>query len=265
MPIKLVAVDLDDTLLDKRLGISLRTRAAIRQAVAQGVTVTVATGRMYCSALPYARQLDLDVPIITYNGGLIKSSLSNEVLFHRGIDPEIAKQILALFQERGWYIQAYVDDVLYVKEVNDKARYYENIAGVKAVAVGDRLYTLFDQPTKLLAMAETDEIKEINNIIQNRFAGNIYTAISKPNYLEMTHPTANKGKALEFLATKLNISREEVMAVGDSNNDLDMIRYAGFGVAMGNAADKIKAAAQAVTFGNNEDGVAEAIEKYVLC
>ncbi len=265
MSIKLIAVDLDDTLLNEQQGISPRTQQVIRRAVAQGVNVTVATGRMYRSALPYATQLNLDVPIITYNGGLIKCSLSGETLFHREIEPEIAKQILALFQEQGWYIQAYVDDVLYVKERNDKARYYEKIAGVKAEVVGDRLYSLFNGAIKLLAMAEPSEIEQINRIIQSRFAGKIYTAVSKPNYLEMTHPTVNKGKALEFLAARLEINREEIMAVGDSNNDLDMIMYAGFGVAMGNASDKIKAAAQAVTFANNEDGVAEAIEKYVLC
>ena len=110
MDIKLVALDLDDTLLTKSLTVSPRTQEVIAQAVAQGVTVTVATGRMYSSALPYAQQLKLDVPLITYNGGLIRSCLSGETIHHQPIAEAVAHQILALFKEKGWYIQAYVDD-----------------------------------------------------------------------------------------------------------------------------------------------------------
>ena len=96
------------------------------------------------------------------------------------------------------------------------------------------------------------------------FPGQLYATSSKPGYVEMMHPAVNKGQALAFLADKLKINQNEVMAVGDSLNDIDMLKFAGFGVAMGNAAPEVKAAAQAVTRSNNEDGVAEAIEKYAL-
>lgn len=264
MSIKLVAVDMDDTLLDNSIAISPRTREVISQAVAQGVTVTIATGRMYCSALPFAQQLGLDVPLITYNGALIKASLSGETFYHRAINQQLAWEVLKLFKEKGWYIQSYLHDKLYVEEMNDKARYYENLAGVKAEAVGEALYTLPGEPTKLLAMAEPDKIGEIRDIVRARFGERLFVTNSKPNYLEMVDPRVNKGVALAYLAEKLGITRSDVMAIGDSNNDLDMIEYAGFGVAMGNASDRVKAAAQAVTCCNDEDGVAEAIVKYVL-
>ena len=108
-------------------------------------------------------------------------------------------------------------------------------------------------------------MQEISRLVQENFGDRLTVTNSKPTYLEMVNPQANKGAALAYLAEKLDIKQEEVMAIGDSNNDLDMIRYAGWGVAMGNAADKVKAAARFVTTRNDEDGVAEAVVKYVLC
>jgi hypothetical protein len=263
MAVKLVALDLDDTLLDEARLVSDRAKQAIRGAVAKGVTVIIATGRMYRSALPYALQLDLDVPLITYNGALVKCSMSGETLLHRPVDAATAAQVLELFRQRGWYIQVYRDDQLYVRERDENARYYEYIADVDAIPVGDRLYDAVET-TKLLAMDDPASIPEIYQTVEQAFGDKLYLTISKPNYLEILNPKASKGLALAYLAERLGIDRSEVMAVGDSLNDLDMIEYAGLGVAMGNSRPEVKAAAQAVTAGNDADGVAEAIEKYVL-
>ncbi len=264
MDIKLVALDLDETLLNKSLIVSPRTREAIAQAIAKGVTVTVATGRMYSSALIYAKQLGLDVPLITYNGGLIRRVQSGETLYHMPVDEQVAQEVLALFRENSWYIQSYVDDILYVAEHNETSRYYERMTGIKAVALGDAFYTMAGAPTKMLALTGEDKMGEIESKIRSAFGDRLCIARSKATYLEMTHPDVNKGHALAFLAEKLHITREQVMAVGDSQNDLDMIQYAGWGVAMDNAAANVKAAAQAVTGHHDADGVAEAIEKFVL-
>lgn len=262
--IKLVAVDMDGTLLNGQHAITPRTADVIRRAVNQGVAVTIATGRMYSSAAPYARQMEMDVPIITYNGAMISSALTGERLYHQPIEQESAREIVSLFRGRGWYIQTYIDDVLYIEEANEKSDYYTRMAGVDAVSLGQELYSVQGAPTKMLAIAEPDEICEIAEVVCTRFAGRIGAAVSNPRYLEMNQPGINKGTAIAFLADKLHLQREEIMAVGDSQNDLDMITYAGLGVAMGNASDRVKAAAQAVTASNEEDGVAAAIEKYVL-
>jgi len=264
MSVKLVAIDLDDTLLDNSRTISPRARAAIAAAVAQGVTVTVATGRMFPSALPYARQLGLDVPLITYNGALVRCGLSGETLLHKPLDPAAAGAVLALFRERGWYVQVYLDDVLYVRERDASARRYEEIAGVTAVPVGDGLWSLAGAPTKMLAMADPERIPAIDAAVRAACGRRVYTAASKPYYLEITHPDATKGAALAFLAGRLGIGRGAVMAIGDSVNDLDMIEYAGLGVAMGNAGEQVREAADAVTAANDADGVAAAIEEFVL-
>ena len=262
--IKLVALDMDDTLLNKQAEISARSSDVIRRAIAQGVTVTIATGRMFRSAQPFAARLGLDVPLITYNGALVRAALSGETLLHRPIDAEIAAEVLAIFKKRGWYLQSYVDDVLYVAEMNDKARYYENLAKVKAFSLGDEFYSRRQSPTKLLAMAEPDQVAEMKQVLQTRFGERLYLAISKPTYLEMVNPLVNKGTALSFLAERMGIDRGQVMAVGDSFNDLDMIEYAGWGVAMGNAPEAVKSRAKAVVSANDKDGVAEAFERFIL-
>lgn len=262
--IKLVALDMDDTLLSAGHEISARNADVIRRATAQGVTVTIATGRMFRSAQPFAQGLGLDVPLITYNGALVKNLLSGETLLHRPIAAEAAAQVLTIFKQKGWYLQSYVDDVLYVAERNEKALYYEKLARVSATALGDDFYTWRQTPTKMLAMAEPNEVKVMQKLLQSLFGDKLYLALSKPTYLEMVNPAVNKGTALAFLAEKLGIERQEVMAVGDSFNDLDMIEYAGLGVAMGNAPEEVKSRAQAVVGTNDNDGVAQAFERYVL-
>lgn len=264
MAIKLVAVDMDDTLLDGTLQVSPRTCEAIRKAQEQGVVVTIATGRMFSSALPFAHQLNIEVPIITYNGGMVRYPSSKEMVYHEFIEGEVGNRIVELFRQRGWYLQSYMNDELYVVERCDKAKGYEKLAGIQAVAVGDEFYSMKHEATKMLSIAEPHEIQEIQRVVNKEFSGKIFAATSKATYLELTHPSVNKGHALEMLATKLGIRREEIMAIGDSNNDYPMIEYAGFGVAMGNASERVKAIAQAVTAHNNAHGVAEAIEKYIL-
>lgn len=264
MAIKLVAVDMDDTLLDGTLQVSPRTCEAIHKAQEQGVIVTIATGRMFVSALPFAQQLNIQAPLITYNGGMVRYPVSQEMVFHKTIEADVAGNVVALFRQHGWYLQSYMNDALYVVERCEKARSYERLADIKAVAVGNEFYSMKHEPTKMLTIAEPHEIQEIQRVINREFPGEIFTATSKSNYLELTHPSVNKGSALAILAERLNISREEIMAIGDSNNDYPMIEYAGFGVAMGNASERVKGIAQAITAHNNAHGVAEAIEKYIL-
>lgn len=263
-PIRLVAVDLDDTLLNQKNEISTRTAEAITAAVEQGVTVTLATGRMFCSAQVYAKQLGLNVPLITYNGALIRQALSEEELYHQPIEVSVAREILQYFREQGLYIQSYMDDKLYVEEINDQAKWYMNHANVPAYALGDKLYDLPQGPTKLLAVTKPDDVPNAIQKVQAKFGDFIGATSSKPGFVEMMDKRVSKGLALAALADKLGITAAEVMAVGDSHNDLAMIRWAGFGVAMGNAKDAVKAEAQAVTTRNDEDGVAAAIEQYVL-
>jgi len=264
MAIKLVAIDMDDTLLDGTLQVSPRTCEAIHKAQEQGVIVTIATGRMFTSALPFAHKLNMQHPIISYNGGMIRYASSKEMVFHQFIASDVAGQIVELCRQRGWYLQSYMNDELYVVERCAKAKSYEQLAGIDAVALGQDFYSMKHEPTKMLSIGEPHEIQEIQKIVNEKFAGKIFAATSKSTYLELTHPSVNKGHALALLAEKLGIRQEEVMAIGDSNNDYPMLEYAGFGVAMGNASERVKSIAKAVTGHHNAHGVAEALEKYII-
>lgn len=262
--IKLIAIDMDDTLLDPAQQVTERTKEAIRRAMEAGVAVTIATGRMFQSTLPFARELGIGLPLITYNGALIRHGISGATLFHRPIAAELAQGVAELFLQRGWYLQKYVDDRLYVSELDENARFYADYARVEAFALGNEFYRMTEAPTKLLSMGDPDELNEIRLAVSALYGDRLYLASSKKRYLEMVDARVNKGEALAFLAEMLGVVQDEVMAIGDSMNDVDMIEYAGCGVAMGNANAAVREAADHITATNAEDGVAAAIEKYVL-
>lgn len=264
MSIKLIAMDLDDTLLNEVQQISPRTREAVRLAMNRGVAVTIATGRMFCSTLPFARELRLKLPLITYNGAMVREIETGQTLFHRPIPVNTAQAVGDLFRKQGWYLQKYVDDALYVPEMGPDALYYANYAGVKAIPLGDKFYEMIEAPTKMLSMGDRPLLDEISAKLTEFWGDRLYMASSKTRYLELVDSGVNKGEALGHLAAGLGIRQADVLAIGDSMNDVDMIEYAGVGVAMGNANEKVRAAADFVTLSNAEDGVATAIEKFVL-
>lgn len=262
--IKLMVFDLDDTLLNHDISISQRTLQAIRHAVNQGINVTLATGRMYQSTAFFARQLEIHLPIITYNGAMINDYPSGKVLFHSPINLQTARQVLQLCQEQKWYIQSYINDELYVREVNENAKKYAEITGANPIPVGEKLYAIQEEPTKMLAIAEPAMVEKMQEMFKSRLGNSLSVTESKPTYLEITNPEVNKGNALQFIAEKLNIKQCEILAVGNGENDISMFDYAGLGIAVGNAAPIVKKAAQLITGTNDDDGVADVIEKYIL-
>ena len=264
MTIKLIAMDMDDTLLNEKHQISPSTQKTIRLAMDQGVAVTIATGRMFCSTLPFAKDLGLNCPLINYNGAMVRDMVSGKTLFHHPIDRETAGAVASFFRERAWYLQKHVDDLLYVFELDENVKYYADYARVEAIPLGNDFYTMPEAPTKFLSLADQPLLDEIKAELEQRWGDRLCLASSRTRYLEMVDVGVNKGEALAFLAGSLGIRPSEVMAIGDGMNDLDMIKYAGIGVAMGNAKDLVREAADYVTLSNSQDGVAAAIEKFVL-
>lgn len=260
MKIKLIASDMDDTLLNNDREISPRNLAAIRQALAAGLVFTLATGRMYRSIQPFARQLQLDVPLIAYNGALVKGALSEKVYVRRPLQLATALAVLDYCRAKGYYVQAYVDDDLLVKEENAYSRMYSRIAGVPTTAVGDGVYQLAKAPHKLLLMTAAADFAAAWQDIETRFAGRLDVTSSKDNFLELMEPGVNKWVAVKELAAGFGIKPEEIMCIGDSNNDLTMIANAGLGVAVANAKPQVQQAAKLITASNDNDGVALAIE-----
>lgn len=264
MNYKLIAVDLDDSLLGSDLQISARNREALTKAMEKGVLVTIATGRMFKSALVYAHQLGLDVPIITYQGGLIKNAFSQDVLYNKTLPLDICQKIIQICKEKSLHLQVYIGDEYYFEEDNKYSDMYHKHVGVKGQAVGPLDKFLVDAPNKLLIIDEPDRIVEMRDKFTGFFDSQIEITTSKPEYLEFTHKDATKGKALEYLANLKGIERESVIAIGDSYNDISMFKYAGLAVAMENAPEDVKIHADYITSKNDEDGVAQAIDRFIL-
>ena len=264
MAVKLVAIDLDDTLLDSVFHISQAGKAAIKEAVGQGVVVTIASGRMFSAVLPIADELGIDVPLITYNGALIKSARSKEVSPHLPVPCDTAREVIRYAMENNLHINAYIDDVVYVNKMSEEAIMYRNRYDAKMVVVDDLLKFVQQDPTKLLIIAREDIAKSHVPLLRARFGDRLNIAISLPTFVEIVNKGASKGQALMALAGRFGIKREETMAIGDSENDIEMLKAAGLGVAVANASDEVKAEADYVTRACDGEGVAEAFDAFVL-
>jgi Cof subfamily protein (haloacid dehalogenase superfamily) len=264
MSFKMLALDLDDTLLNADSRISEQNQIAIRRAAESGVLVTLATGRMFRSALPYARELEIDLPLITYHGALIRTADQKQTLCHTPVPLPLAHEVASYCREHGYHVNAYIDDELFVDEENEFSSYYQNIAKIKVTAVGDLASFLSVPPTKLTVINREGLLPPLQNQLISRFGTELAIVMSRPHFLEITDRLATKGQALKFLADMHHIHRDDVAAIGDSYNDIDMLLYAGTGVAVANAPDDVLAAADVVTASNLEHGVAEFINKYLF-
>lgn len=266
--IKLIASDLDDTLLDQNSRLSEENKQAIGEARAKGLIFTLATGRMFQSAAPFARQLNLspDKPIICYNGALIKR-LSGETLYECPLGSELSTLIADYGQKQGWTVNVYYDDELYVSAMNEYVEDYLTIAQVEVKVVGDLVDFIQDGKkslSKILIVGPEQETPGRINELRSLVGSQVQLVSSKDKFIEVTSPEAHKGNALLWLAKSLGIEASEVMAIGDGNNDLTMVEMAGIGVAMANAAPKVKEKASYLTGANYEHGVAQALMELVL-
>jgi len=258
---KLVAIDLDGTLLNNDLEISPRAAAAIKEAGKRGVKVTLCTGRMFASAFPYAQELGINVPLITYNGALVKNSMDGEILYERNLPLEDAKDVIKICRNYDCQLNVYYQDKLYIEDQNLWAKKYASRVKVPLNEVHDLLEFLTEPPIKLLAMGEEDVLQLIRQELTGR---QLYITRSQPYFLEILNVEATKGKGLQAVANRLSIDRKHILAIGDNENDIEMFRYAGFAVAMANAEEHVRMHVDYVTKTNDDDGVAEAIEKLVL-
>lgn len=269
MRFRMIAADLDDTLLDKNSKISLRNREAIGRAVGQGVIFVIATGRMFKTSVVYMNELSQngDTPMINYHGALIKKAKSREIILHQPINTGLAASVIEEAERQDCHVSLFIDDNLYIREESEFSRYYQKMVNIELEQVGDLSAFLKNNnssPSKLSIIRWDGRIDEIEAGFRDIFGEKLSVLQSRPHFLEITDQKATKGQALRWLAEREGIKPEEVIAFGDGQNDLDMISYAGLGVAVANARPQVLEAADLITSSNNEDGVAEVIEKYVL-
>lgn len=262
MTYKLLALDIDGTIYERVTDTPLteRTRRAVARVMETGAGVTLATGRTYPSALQFSRDLGLTLPIICYQGSFTSNPITHEIVRETPIPLPLAHPLIGLLQAQGLNPYVYVRDHFYVQEITEAVRQSEKYLNIKAELLTDLIRDIREPPTKIVVTGDAEVIAGVADLVDSHFNGDI-AAMHTYDYLcEIGHPDGSKGKALQRLADSLGVNREQVVAVGDSPNDVDMIRWAGLGVAMGNAPDSVKASADRVTLPASHHGLAILLE-----
>lgn len=246
-------------------------KQAIRSAQAKGIQVAIATGRMYCSALRFHRDVGSTLPILAYQGAWIQDPATQKIYQHLPVSRTTAEQLLDYFESEPLRsllsVHFYINDQLYVREVTPETQLYAKRADIQPIPVGDLRKVLTSDTTKVLALSDDIEIIDqlLGNLRIKYTPAELYLTKSVATFFEATNPVANKGTAVRYLAENLlGLKAHNVMAIGDNFNDVEMLEYAGLGVAMGDAPAEVKAIAQWVAPSVEEDGAAVAIERFVL-
>jgi Cof subfamily protein (haloacid dehalogenase superfamily) len=262
---QLVALDVDGTLVGGDLCVSARNLAAIRRAQEAGVRITLVTGRMFRSARPYADALGIEGPIVCYQGAGVFAAPGGELLRHVPLASPIALAIVRRARAEGLHVQLYAEDRFYVETLNPYAELYARVSGVKPVLV-ESLAAEFAgrDTTKLVVVTDPARAEIVAADLAAEYAERTYVTRSQPEFVEVLDRRVDKGEALRFAASCLGIAPERTLAVGDSWNDVPLLRAAGFAVAMGGAPRDLRDAADAEVADVEHDGVAEALERFVL-
>jgi Cof subfamily protein (haloacid dehalogenase superfamily) len=269
--IKLLILDIDGTIAGHSNEINQQVINAIKKVQNRGINVTIATGRMYRSALRFHQQINSNLPLICYNGAWIQCPVKNKIHSHIPVNSRIGEQLLDYFKEHKFNehieIHCYFDDQLYVNKITEKTKIYAKRSVIQPNLIDDLKTVIKQNTTKILAMCYEPKIMaQIKQEISQSFnSQDIHLTQSSKIYLEMTAPNVNKGEATRYLTEKiLGLKSENVMAIGDNFNDQEMLKYAGFSIAMGDAPPEIKNMANWVAPTVEEDGVAIALEKFLL-
>lgn len=269
MKYRLVAIDMDGTLLNSENHVTDRTREALNKAMEKGVYIILSTGRILKSALYYSDELGLNNPMITCNGAIIVDEDKN-VVFEKSIEKEVVSKIMDILDSEDIYYHFYDKEKFYSKEkVEEILRFYNESGSTFTVDMNT-----FDNKDEVLSDEDIstykfifidDDREKLNNLRSelDKMEG-VETSSSWINNIEAMASGVSKGNAIGIMCDRLGVSLDEVIAIGDGENDLSMLTKAGLGVAMGNASEFVKSHADCVTDTNDQDGVAKVIEKYIL-
>ena len=269
--IQLLVLDIDGTIAGESNEIRQPVKQAIQAAQAKGVKVAIATGRMYCSALRFHQDIGSTLPLLAYQGALIQDPATQTIHRHLTVSPQLASQLLDYFEQPELRsllsVHFYINDQLYVRELTEETKLYAERSSIEPIPVGDLRTTLATEPTKVLALSDDSDLIEhlLGTLRQQYTPAELYLTKSVATFFEATNPWVNKGTAVRYLAEEmLGLQASNVMTIGDNFNDVEMLEYAGIGVAMGNAPTQVQAIARWVAPSVEQDGVAAAIEEFIL-
>jgi len=259
--IRIIAMDLDGTLVKGPHGVTRRVRQAIGAARDAGIEVTIATGRMFRSARRFAADLQVTLPIICYQGSLVRDPVTGVTYQHEVLPTGPAQAAVKFARERGLHVNAYIDDELYMEADTPEGRFYAASSNVPITFVDDLAAAVSAGSTKLVFVMDEDRVLTAIADMDGRFGPAVQATRSHPRFAEVVRRDVNKGLALARVAAVANVSLHQTMGIGDNLNDLDLVRSAGIGVAMSDGDPRVLAAADWITGSYEDDGVAQAIER----
>jgi Cof subfamily protein (haloacid dehalogenase superfamily) len=263
MKYKLIALDLDGTLLDNNKNISSANLEALKKAKDNGAKVVIITGRSRSKTAtqPFLDKLESRELTGYYQGALVVDEFDENPIYSCTLKRSDCKDIYIDAVKRGLNMQVYRGGDAFVEHFDEYSYRYQRHIKCKLNQV-DSLEPLIDSDENLKLLINTSEKQVQRNFeyFYNKYSSRVNVVTSSKNYIEFTHRDATKGNALKFIASRYRIDRSEIIAMGDQLNDVSMIEFAGVGVAMGNAPDAIKAKADMVTLTNDEDGVKHALD-----
>jgi Cof subfamily protein (haloacid dehalogenase superfamily) len=234
-----------------------RTRAAIERVRAAGIPFVVVTGRMFQSVRRY---LVGDDPVVCYQGAVVAEPATGRFLRHEPVPLELAREAVAEIAAEGFHVNCYVDDELYVAEATPEARAYADFQQLEIHVVGDLVTWLAEPPTKLVAVGDPEALDGLEQRLKERFEGRLYVSKSLPYFLELASPKVTKASGMAFLAEHMGFARERTVAFGDGENDVELLEWAGYGIAVEGAHERVLAAADWVCPGPETEGVAQVLE-----
>jgi len=268
--IRLLVLDLDGTIVDESNRIKDSVVQAVDAVKRRGVAVAIATGRRYQSSLPAYDFIGSTLPLICFEGGLIRDRNSGITHRHWPLEPHVVSQILdhtePLSRDGRVSLHFYIEDDLCVSNLNEAASKFLEGSTVVPIVVNDLRPLLNRATTKLMVLSHDVEIiNQLSTQLKNSDTRSRIREYKSITLLEAFHPTGNKRSAVKYLAEDIMaLQPKNVMAIGDDFSDIEMLEYAGIGVAMGNAPAAVKSCADWVTTTIEEDGVARAVEKWIL-
>lgn len=260
---EVLACDLDRTLIWEDGVLHPRTRAALERAQAAGMRVIVVTGRMFRSVLPYLEEAGLDEPVVCYQGAVVADPATGSFLRHVPIPLELAREAISGLERDGFHVNCYVDDELYVGRVTPEAERYATFQNLPLHPVGNLVAWLSEPPTKLVVIDDPVVLDGLEARLKSRFEERLYISKSLPYFLELASPEVTKGTGLAFVAEHLGFTAERTLAFGDGENDVELLEWAGWGIAVANAHERVLAVADWVCPSAAQEGVAQVIEALV--
>lgn len=261
--IKMIATDIDGTIFEWGKGFSPAVKACMKKLKDSGVKVVLVTGRMHSSAIHAADELNLGTPVISYQGALIKDC-DNSTLFQKTLSADCAKSLIKWARENDIHINLYLNDKLYVENDNEIIKFYTDGKHIDYTVCNFDDLEIKDV-NKILAidLKDAEKVTGWVNELKKSYP-DLYIVKSTPYFCEICSGEAKKSLGVQYLCDMWGLKPEEVLTIGDQNNDIDLVQAGGIGVAMGNGTPELKECADFITDTVENDGFVKAVEKFVL-